>query len=68
MMNKIYPHTGDMQIVYLNAVVIGKRFSSDFFKQMQALTWWNWSVDKIRESLPYLMKSDLEKIVAMKNR
>lgn len=68
MMNKIYPHTGDMQTVYLNAVVIGKRFSSDFLKQMQALTWWNWSVDKIRESLPYLMKSDLEKIVAMKNR
>lgn len=31
MMNKIYPYTGDMQTVYLNAVVIGKRFSSDFF-------------------------------------
>ena len=68
MMNKIYPHTGDMQIVYLNAVVIGKRFSSDMIEQIQALKWWDWSVDKIREFLPYLMNGDLEKIVAMKNR
>ena len=47
---------------------IRKRFNSDMIEQMLALKWWNWSVDKIREFLPYLMNGDLEKIVAMKNR
>ena len=47
---------------------IRKRFSPDIIEQMQALKWWDWSVDKIREFLPYLMNGDLEKIVAMKNR
>ena len=47
---------------------IRKRFSPDIIEQMQTLKWWDWSVDKIREFLPYLMNGDLEKIVAMKNR
>ena len=47
---------------------IRKRFSPDIIEQMQTLKWWDWSVDKIQEFLPYLMNSDLEKIVAMKNR
>ena len=47
---------------------IRKRFNSDMIEQMQALKWWDWSVDKIWEFLPYLMNGDLEKIVAMKNR
>ena len=47
---------------------IRKRFNSDMIEQMLALKWWNWSVDKIQEFLPYLMNGDLEKIVAMKNR
>ena len=47
---------------------IRKRFSSDMIEQIQALKWWNWSVDKLREFLPYLMNGDLEKVAAMKNR
>ena len=47
---------------------IRKRFSLDIIEQMQTLKWWDWSVDKIQEFLPYLMNGDLEKIVAMKNR
>lgn len=47
---------------------IRKRFSSDMIEQMQVLKWWDWSVDKIREFLPYLMNGDLEKVMAMKNR
>ena len=47
---------------------IRKRFSSDMIEQIQALKWWDWSVDKIREFLPYLMNGDLEKVAAMKNR
>ncbi len=47
---------------------IRKRFSPDIIKQMQALKWWEWSVDKIQEFIPYLMNGDLEKVMAMKNR
>ena len=47
---------------------IRKRFSSDMIEQMQVLEWWDWSADKIREFLPYLMNGDLEKVMAMKNR
>jgi len=45
---------------------IRKRFSADMIEQIQALKWWNWSVDKLREFLPYLMNGDLEKVAAMK--
>ena len=31
-------------------------------EQMQVLEWWDWSADKIREFLPYLMNGDLEKV------
>lgn len=47
---------------------IRKRFSPDMIEQMQALKWWDWSLDKIRASLSYLMNGDLEKVVAIKDR
>ena len=33
---------------------IRKRFSPDKVKQLQALKWWDWPLEKIRENLPYL--------------
>lgn len=31
-------------------------------EQMLALKWWNWSVDKIQEFLPYLMNGRWDKL------
>ena len=44
---------------------IRKRFSSDIIEQMQTLKWWNWSVDKIREFLPYLKDGRWDKLQAV---
>ena len=41
---------------------IRKRFSPDIIEQMQALKWWDWSVDKIREFLPYLKDGRWDKL------
>ena len=44
---------------------IRKRFSPDIIEQMQALKWWDWSVDKIREFLPYLKDGRWDKLQAV---
>lgn len=41
---------------------IRKRFSPDRIEQMQALKWWDWSVDKIRELMPYLKDGRWDKL------
>ena len=41
---------------------IRKRFSPDIIEQMQDLKWWDWSVDKIREFLPYLKDGRWDKL------
>ncbi len=46
---------------------IRKRFSPEVIVRLQALKWWNWPVDKIREYLPYLMRGDLDKLPAVDN-
>ena len=39
---------------------IRKRFSPEIVEQMQELKWWDWTKDKIRENLPYLMNGQLK--------
>lgn len=34
---------------------IRKRFSPEIIKRMQALKWWDWSVEEIKNKLPYIM-------------
>ena len=41
---------------------IRKRFSADVIERMQALAWWDWSADKIRQYLPYLMNGNLDEL------
>lgn len=43
---------------------IRKRFSPEVIKRLQAWRWWDWPVDKIRESLPFLTSGDLEGLSA----
>ena len=44
---------------------IRKRFNHDIINRMQALKWWNWPVDKIREFLPYLKDGRWDKLQAV---
>ena len=43
---------------------IRKRFRPEVIKRLQAGRWWDWPVDKIRESLPFLTSGDLEGLSA----
>lgn len=45
---------------------IRKRFEPDVIKRLQELKWWDWPVYKIRRYLPYLMKGDIESLLACK--
>ena len=41
---------------------IRKRFSPDIIELMQTLKWWDWPVNKIRKSLPYLKDGRWDKL------
>lgn len=41
---------------------IRKRFSADVIERLQALAWWDWSADKIRQYLPCLMNGNVDEL------
>lgn len=43
---------------------IRKRFEPDVIERLQELKWWDWPLHKIRRCLPYLMKGDIESLLA----
>ncbi|MDL2222254.1 CatB-related O-acetyltransferase [Parabacteroides sp. OttesenSCG-928-N08] len=38
---------------------IRKRFDDETVARLLKLQWWDWSVDKIREAIPYIMNGDI---------
>lgn len=42
------------------ARVIRKRFDEETILMLLRLKWWDWPVDKIRMSIPFIMKGDIE--------
>ena len=42
---------------------IRKRFTDDTIQKMEALKWWDWSYEKIKQCLPYLTSGDLDKLL-----
>ena len=44
------------------AKAIRKRFDERTIERLQNLRWWDWSVEKIRRSLPHLMNGNIEKL------
>ena len=45
---------------------IRKRFDTDVIQQLLNLKWWDWSTDKIRQCLPYIVEGKLDELLAMK--
>ncbi len=43
---------------------IRKRFDLDVIGQLQALKWWDWSVDEIRRCLPFLTNGNMSELLA----
>ena len=41
---------------------IRKRFTDDTIQKLEALKWWDWSYEKIKQSLPYLLNGDIENL------
>ncbi len=41
---------------------IRKRFDAVTIERLQALKWWNWPEDRIRQNLPYLQNGELDKL------
>ena len=42
---------------------IRKRFTDDTVQKLETLKWWNWSFEKIRQSLPYLTNGNIDKLL-----
>ncbi len=45
---------------------IRKRFDAEVIQQLLMLKWWDWSSDKIRNSLPYIMEGKLNELLTVK--
>lgn len=45
---------------------IRKRFDTEVIQQLLNLKWWDWSTDKIRQCLPYIVEGKLDELLAMK--
>ncbi len=43
---------------------IRKRFDEETIGQLLQLKWWDWPIDKIRRSLPYLTEGDLHGLIS----
>jgi len=42
---------------------IRKRFDAEIIQQLLLLKWWNWSTDKIRQCLPYIMEGKINELL-----
>ena len=45
---------------------IRKRFDAEVIQQLLLLKWWNWSTDKIRKCLPYIMEGKINELLTIK--
>lgn len=45
---------------------IRRRFDEEIIQQLLLLKWWNWSTDKIRQCLPYIMKGEINELLTIK--
>ena len=39
---------------------IRKRFDEDTIRKLETLQWWDWSVEEIRQRLPYIMNGEID--------
>lgn len=46
---------------------IRKRFDTDVIKRLLMLKWWDWSIDKIRQCLPYIMNGALDELLSIED-
>ncbi|MDE6551922.1 MAG: CatB-related O-acetyltransferase [Muribaculaceae bacterium] len=44
------------------AKVIRKRYSLDIIEQLLSLRWWDWTKEKIKRNLPFIMSGDIENL------
>ena len=42
---------------------IRKRFDEEVIRKLETLKWWNWSAEKIRRCLPYLVNGDINRLL-----
>ena len=45
---------------------IRKRFDAEVIQQLLILKWWNWSTDKIRQCLPYIVEGKMDELLTIK--
>ncbi len=50
-------------VVGNTAVITGRRFDVSVIAQLQKISWWDWSDERIKEALPLLLDSDIEKFI-----
>lgn len=45
------------------AKIIRYRFPEDLIQQLNNLSWWNWTEEKLREAQPYFTQKDIRKLI-----
>ncbi|MDR1760873.1 MAG: CatB-related O-acetyltransferase, partial [Bacteroidales bacterium] len=45
---------------------IRKRFDKETIDFLLHLQWWNWSIEKIKQNIPYISNADIEKLKSIK--
>ena len=41
---------------------IRKRFDEEVIRKLETLQWWDWSAEKIRRCLPYIVNDDIDNL------
>ena len=41
---------------------IRRRFNDDTIQKLEILKWWDWSIEKIRQKLPYILNCDIDNL------
>ncbi|WP_313381458.1 CatB-related O-acetyltransferase [Proteiniphilum saccharofermentans] len=42
---------------------IRKRFDEETILKLQKLKWWDWEIERIRESIPYIVSGNIERLI-----
>ena len=42
---------------------IRKRFDEEVIRKLETLKWWDWSAEKIRRCLPYIVNGDIDNLL-----
>jgi len=50
------------------AKAIKLRFAEDIIQELERIAWWDWSIEKIKEAIPFLSSNDVDGLIEFAHR